>query len=74
MRRLGTSIRSLYEPDVDPREGARWMVEHARVAAVPGSSFHHHPGGGSQQVRFAFPKRLATLEEAGRRLRTMRRD
>ncbi|HEX3000636.1 MAG TPA: aminotransferase class I/II-fold pyridoxal phosphate-dependent enzyme [Armatimonadota bacterium] len=48
---------------------ARWLVEHARVAAVPGSSFYHSPGGGSQQIRFAFPKRLPTLDEAGERLR-----
>jgi len=56
----------------DDVQCARWLVEHAGVAAVPGSSFYHAPGKGSQQVRFAFPKRLATLEEAGRRLLKVR--
>ena len=72
---------------------ARWLVEHARVAAVPGSSFYRGAsdaargasdatpgaadaagtGGARQQVRFAFPKQLPTLEEAGRRLLSARR-
>ncbi|HOJ20843.1 MAG TPA: aminotransferase class I/II-fold pyridoxal phosphate-dependent enzyme [Armatimonadota bacterium] len=56
----------------DDVQCARWLVEHAGVAAVPGSSFYHGPGKGSQQIRFAFPKRLATLEEAGRRLLKVR--
>ncbi len=52
----------------DDRECARWLVEHARVAAVPGSSFYHQADSGRHLVRFAFPKRPATLAEAGRRL------
>ena len=56
----------------DDVQCARWLVEHARVAAVPGSSFHREPGSGSQQVRFAFPKRIPTLEEAGKRLLAVR--
>ncbi|MDH7571697.1 MAG: aminotransferase class I/II-fold pyridoxal phosphate-dependent enzyme, partial [Armatimonadota bacterium] len=47
---------------------ALWLVEHARVAAVPGSSFYHRREDGARQVRFAFPKQLPTLHEAGRRL------
>jgi aminotransferase len=35
---------------------------------VPGSSFFSRPELGSHLLRFAFPKQLATLEEAGRRL------
>ena len=48
---------------------ARWLVEEVGVAAVPGSSFFSRPELGSHLLRFAFPKKLETLEEAGRRLR-----
>jgi aminotransferase len=48
---------------------ARWLVEDVGVAAVPGSSFYSRPQLGSRLLRFAFPKRIETLEEAGRRLR-----
>jgi aminotransferase len=51
---------------------ARSLVEQARVAAVPGSSFFSRPELGAQLLRFAFPKRLGTLEEADRRLRAIR--
>ncbi|MDP9185289.1 MAG: aminotransferase class I/II-fold pyridoxal phosphate-dependent enzyme [Actinomycetota bacterium] len=47
---------------------ARWLVEDVGVAAVPGSSFFSRPELGSHLLRFAFPKKLETLEEAGRRL------
>ena len=52
---------------------ARWLVEDVGVAAVPGSSFFSRPELGSHLLRFAFPKRIETLEEAGRRLRAARR-
>jgi len=38
------------------------------VAPVPGSSFFHARGAGADLVRFAFCKRLETLEHAARRL------
>jgi aminotransferase len=50
----------------------------AGVAAVPGSSFYANPSGdgqlsdGSQIIRFAFCKTEATLEEAARRLGSLR--
>jgi aspartate/methionine/tyrosine aminotransferase len=44
------------------------LAREAGVAPVPGSSFFHGGGGGSL-VRFAFCKRLETLEEAVARLR-----
>ncbi len=53
---------------------ARHLVEHAGVAAVPGSSFFSDPAEGSHLLRFAFCKELATLEAAGERLRALRRD
>ena len=52
---------------------AEHLVEHVGVAAVPGSSFYSEPELGHTRVRFAFCKRLETLEEAGRRLRRLRR-
>jgi aminotransferase len=46
----------------------RHLVEHVGVAAVPGSSFYNDPADGRRQVRFAFCKQDATLDEAERRL------
>jgi aminotransferase len=51
---------------------ARYLVEEVGVAGVPGSSFYSRPELGSHLLRFAFPKRLETLEEAGRRLASIR--
>jgi aspartate/methionine/tyrosine aminotransferase len=47
---------------------AQRLVRDVGVAAVPGSSFYSDPAQGRQQIRFAFPKQLATLREAGDRL------
>jgi aspartate/methionine/tyrosine aminotransferase len=49
---------------------ARHLVERVGVAAVPGSSFVHDPADGAHLLRFAFCKRIETLEEAGERLRS----
>jgi aminotransferase len=46
-----------------------WLVRDIGVAPVPGSSFYSRPERGARQVRFCFPKRPETLEEAARRLR-----
>jgi len=46
----------------------RHLIEHAGVAAVPGSSFYHDPQHGSQQIRFCFCKKYETLERAGKQL------
>ena len=46
----------------------RHMIEHAGVAAVPGSSFFADPSNGSHIIRFCFCKKYETLEEAGDRL------
>jgi aspartate/methionine/tyrosine aminotransferase len=45
------------------------MVQEVGVAVVPGSSFYSDPEKGRHLVRFAFPKKLETLEAAGERLR-----
>ena len=47
---------------------ARHLVEHVGVAAVPGSSFVSDPADGAHLLRFAFCKRVETLEAAGERL------
>jgi aminotransferase len=49
------------------------LVREIGVAPVPGSSFYNHPRDGAQQVRFAFCKRDATLDEAARRLLRLRK-
>jgi len=48
------------------------LVKEIGVAAVPGSSFYNDPRDGANQVRFAFCKKDATLDEAGKRLRKLR--
>jgi aminotransferase len=52
----------------DDQAFALHMLERARVACVPGSSFFEDPRRGSQLVRFCFCKKYETLEEAGRGL------
>lgn len=51
---------------------ARWLTERVGVAVVPGSTFYYTPGLGVTTVRFAFPKRVETLVEAGQRLLRVR--
>ena len=46
----------------------KYLVSEIGVAAVPGSSFYSNPKNGSKQVRFAFCKKDATLDEAAKRL------
>jgi aspartate/methionine/tyrosine aminotransferase len=45
-------------------ECVRYFIETLGVAAVPGSSFYAHSGGGEQQIRFCFCKKYETLEKA----------
>ena len=52
----------------DDTEAAMHLVRERGVASVPGSSFFSDPALGRHLLRFAFCKRLETLEEAGRRL------
>lgn len=52
----------------DDMAAATALVRQAGVAAVPGSSFYSRPELGRSKLRFSFSKKLATLEEAGRRL------
>ena len=50
---------------------AVWMVEEIGVAVVPGIVFYSLEGYGDRSVRFAFPKKIATLEAAGEQMRKM---
>lgn len=43
---------------------ARYLVEDVGLAVVPGSSFFATPEQGRHFVRFAFPKRMSTLQRA----------
>ncbi|HVF05934.1 MAG TPA: aminotransferase class I/II-fold pyridoxal phosphate-dependent enzyme [Frankiaceae bacterium] len=58
--------------DLDPARDdvafARRLVTEVGVAAVPGSSFYVDRAAGADKIRFAFPKRLETLEAAAERL------
>lgn len=58
--------------DLDPRDDtafAVWLSQEVGVTPVPGSSFFRDPADGQHLVRFAFCKRIETLEEAGHKLR-----
>jgi len=57
-----------YEHDV---AAAHDLVDRVGVATVPGSSFFSDPVNGAHLLRFAFCKKLETLEAAGERLRVL---
>jgi aspartate/methionine/tyrosine aminotransferase len=46
----------------------KYLVKEIGVAAVPGSSFYRDPRDGARQVRFAFCKKLETLDAAAEKL------
>ena len=49
-------------------EFAMWLAKEIGVATVPGTSFYHDPKLGEKVTRFAFCKKLETLEKAAERL------
>jgi aspartate/methionine/tyrosine aminotransferase len=51
----------------------KYLVSEIGVAAVPGSSFYRDAKDGARQVRFAFCKKLETLDAAAEKLRKLRR-
>ncbi len=53
-------------------EFVNYLVKEVGVAAVPGSSFYRDPRDGAQQVRFAFCKKLETLDAAAAKLAKLR--
>jgi aspartate/methionine/tyrosine aminotransferase len=48
---------------------AMYLVEKLGVATVPGSSFYSRPSSGATKIRFCFPKKMETLQEAAEKLR-----
>jgi aminotransferase len=50
----------------------KYLVKEVGVAAVPGSSFYRDARDGAKQVRFAFCKKLETLDRAAEKLRKLR--
>lgn len=63
---------SEWSREMDDVQFAEFMTTKVGVAVVPGSSFHHTRGLGSRQVRFAFAKKLETLDAAQERLKRAR--
>jgi aminotransferase len=66
-----TDISALgFEDDIS---FTKYLVKHIGVAAVPGSSFYRDARVGARQVRFAFCKKLETLDAAAERLKKLAR-
>jgi len=61
------------DPAGDDVALCRRLVQEVGVATVPGSSFHADPADGRHQIRFAFPKKVETLQAAAERLSTLGR-
>jgi aminotransferase len=59
---------SRLDPDGDDVAFAERLVREVGVATVPGSSFYTDKRLGRRKIRFAFPKRLETLQLAAERL------
>jgi aminotransferase len=58
--------------DLPDDEFSFWLTREIGVAPVPGSSFYNDPADGRHLIRFAFPKTLDMLEDAGARLARVR--
>jgi aminotransferase len=58
--------------DLDDVTFAKWMTQEVGVATVPGSSFFADKSHGRSIVRFAFCKKIETLQRAAERLATVR--
>ena len=58
-----------FKDDVDC---AFYLVEKIGVATVPGSCFYSRPELGKTKVRFAFPKKMETLQQAAEKLKNFK--
>jgi aspartate/methionine/tyrosine aminotransferase len=56
----------------DDTSFAHALVKDVGVAAVPGSSFYSNPRNGYRKIRFGFPKKMQTLQNAVELLKTAR--
>jgi aspartate/methionine/tyrosine aminotransferase len=52
-------------------EFSRWLITDVGVTLIPPSAFYLQPERAPKLARFCFAKRLATLEEAGTRLKAL---
>jgi aminotransferase len=55
----------------DDHSFVSYLLAKAQVAAVPGSSFYAHSGGGIRQIRFCFCKKYETLELVQQQLKQL---
>jgi aspartate/methionine/tyrosine aminotransferase len=51
---------------------AYYLVEKIGVATVPGSSFYSVPSLGATKIRFCFPKKMETLQQAAEKLKKLK--
>lgn len=56
------------QADLPAKQFAHWLTTEIGVAAVAGPNFYSLPGYGESTVRFAFPKKIETLEQVRERL------
>ncbi|MBA3644987.1 MAG: aminotransferase class I/II-fold pyridoxal phosphate-dependent enzyme [Gemmatimonadaceae bacterium] len=56
----------------ESKEFAVWLAKEVGVATVPGMSFYQPPELGKSLTRFAFCKKIDTLEKAAERLATLK--
>ena len=70
--RDGFIHRSWMKRGLPDDEFSFWLTREIGVTPVPGSSFYADPADGRHLIRFAFPKTLDMLEEAGARLAGVR--
>ena len=56
----------------DDQEAARVLLSRCGVAVIPGGSFYADPRDGRTQIRLCFAKPMQDLEEACRRIRSLR--
>ena len=56
----------------DDQEAAREILARSRVAVIPGSSFYPDPKDGRRLIRLCYAKKMPDLEEACRRIRSMK--
>jgi aspartate/methionine/tyrosine aminotransferase len=67
--RHSVAVSSTSEPIPDDLTFCKHLTEHAGVAAIPPSVFYENKHHGRPLARFAFCKRMSTLQEAATRLR-----
>src|SRR4030043_1515582 len=53
---------------------AFYLVEKFGIATVPGSSFYSRSSLGATKVRFCFPKKMETLEQAAEKLKNFKKE